>query len=152
MDRLSRGQLTGATKGRDLARHVEHIAQNVFLDVECWRAWDKAQIRDRQERWRLAASSRPAQSLDRLFLRIYTLRNQVLPGAANALEDDELTIFDLESCFATGRIIQRQRDRKTRESKYLVQGRGTDESEIVTVAKIGPTGKLIIVTVYTIDQ
>jgi len=48
--------------------------------------------------------------------------------ALDAMEDDELTVFDVERCFLTGRIVERQRDRARREWKYLVEGWLTDGS------------------------
>jgi hypothetical protein len=68
-----------------------------------------------------------------------------------AMEDDELTLFDIERCFLTGRIIERQRDQRRGEWKYLVSGRAVERRRVGAVAKIGPTGKLVIVTVYTIE-
>jgi hypothetical protein len=68
------------------------------------------------------------------------------------MEDDDLTIFDIESCFLTGRIVERQRDRIRGEWKYLVQGTALDRTGLVAVAKIGPTRKLVIVTVYVVDE
>jgi len=65
-----------------------------------------------------------------------------------AMEDDELTIFDVERCFLTGRISKRQRDRQTGEWKYGVQGAAVGGDDVVAVAKIGRSGRLVIVTVY----
>ena len=64
-----------------------------------------------------------------------------------AMEDDDLTIFDVERCFLPGRIIERPRDRRTRDWKYLVQGEMIGGQEMVAVAKIGRAGRLVIVTV-----
>ena len=68
----------------------------------------------------------------------------------DAMEDDNLTIFDVERCLLSGSIIERQRDRRTREWKYLVRGETTEGEEMVTVAKIGRRGRLVIVTVYLV--
>jgi hypothetical protein len=65
-----------------------------------------------------------------------------------AMEDDDLTIFDVERCFLTGRISKRQRDLQTGEWKYVVQGEALGGDDIVAVAKIGRSGRLVIVTVY----
>jgi len=40
--------------------------------------------------------------------------------AAEELEDDNLTILDLETVLLTGQIIKRQRGRRTREAKIHV--------------------------------
>lgn len=42
--------------------------------------------------------------------------------AEEEMDNDGLTIFDVESVILTGEIIEWQRDRKTRERKYLVRG------------------------------
>ena len=68
-----------------------------------------------------------------------------------AMEDDELTLLDIERCFQMGRIIERQRDQSRGEWKYLVSGSTADRRRVGAVAKIGPTGQLVIVTVYTIE-
>ena len=60
---------------------------------------------------------------------------------------DELTVFDVEHCILTGRVIERQRDRKSREWKYLVLGETLARGSAVTVARFG-AGKLVIITIY----
>ena len=71
--------------------------------------------------------------------------------AVEAMEDDELTVFDVERCLLRGSIIERQRDRQRREWKYLVQGQAVDGTPIVVVGKIGGTRRLVILTVYLIE-
>ncbi len=66
------------------------------------------------------------------------------------MEADGLTVFDIERCVLTGEIVARQKDRVTGEPKYLIQGRTIGGIEIVTVAMIGHTGKLVIITVYAL--
>ncbi len=64
------------------------------------------------------------------------------------MENDKLSILDVENAILTGEIIERQRDENTAESKYLVVGKTLDDLDITVVAKLGPTGKLVIITVY----
>ena len=69
--------------------------------------------------------------------------------AEEEMDNDDLSIFDVESAILTGSIIERQVDRASREPKYLVRGRTVaDEESIVVAAKLGTTGKLVILTVY----
>lgn len=68
--------------------------------------------------------------------------------AAEELDDDNITIFDLENIILSGEIIERQRDTRTREVKCVVRGLTLDERHAETVVKIGPTGKLFVITVY----
>jgi hypothetical protein len=72
--------------------------------------------------------------------------------AQDAMEEDDLTIFDVVRCFITGRIIERQWDGRLNEWKYLVRGLATDHTGLVAVAKIGPTRMLVIVTVYRVNR
>ena len=67
------------------------------------------------------------------------------------MDDDGLTISDVERCLSVGSIVMRQWDRGRREWKYLVKGRAADGTEMVVVCKIGRTGRLVIVTVYVLE-
>ena len=68
--------------------------------------------------------------------------------AAEELDDDNITILDLENIILSGEIIERQRDTRTREVKCVVRGLTLDERHAETVVKIGPTGKLFVITAY----
>lgn len=70
--------------------------------------------------------------------------------AADELEDDNLTILDLESIVLTGKIVERQHDPKTDETKHIVSGTTLEGDEAETVVKIGFTGTLIFITVYVV--
>ena len=66
------------------------------------------------------------------------------------METHGLTLFDLEHCILTGQIVERQKDPGTGEWKYLIQGKTLGEDTAVVVSKIGPTGKLVMITVYLV--
>ena len=68
---------------------------------------------------------------------IRTLNYVVSTHAAEELEDDNLTILDLENIILSGQITERQRDLQTRESKVLVSGITLDGKPAQTVVKIG---------------
>jgi hypothetical protein len=68
--------------------------------------------------------------------------------AEEEMDDDGLTIRDIESSILTGRIVERQRDVRTREWKYVVVGAGLDGSSVGIVGKLSPTGRLVIMTPY----
>jgi Domain of unknown function (DUF4258) len=68
--------------------------------------------------------------------------------AAEELEDDNLSILDLENIVLTGQVKERQRDVHTREVKYVVEGFTLDGSAADVVLKVGFGGRLIVVTVY----
>ena len=90
----------------------------------------------------------PRVTINRLRDLVRSLDYAVSLHAADELDDDDLTILDLETIILTGEIVERQRDRQTREVKYVVRGRILDGSPAEAVGKIGPTGKLFIITVY----
>jgi len=70
--------------------------------------------------------------------------------AEEEMDDDNLSIFDVERGVLTGRIIERQEDRSTAEWKYLVKGETVASDPVVVVAKLSITGKLVIITVYVV--
>ena len=53
-----------------------------------------------------------------------------------------------ENIILIGEIVERQRDAQTRERKYLVQGETLDGEAACSVVKIGPTGKVVIITAW----
>jgi hypothetical protein len=81
--------------------------------------------------------------------KIHRRQYVVTLHADEEMDDDGLTIFDVENAILAGAIHERQRDRQTRESKYLVRGQTVDGAEvIVVVTKFGRSGKLVVLTVY----
>ena len=89
-------------------------------------------------------------SIAHLRQLIRTLSYAVSTHAADELEDDNLTILDLENVVLSGQIVERQRDRSTHETKYVIQGGTLDGTAAEVVAKVGNTGKLFIITVYIV--
>ncbi len=64
------------------------------------------------------------------------------------MDEDELSIFDVERAILTGVIIERQKDSENEEWKYVIRGQTIDGSIIAIVAKLSLTNKLVIITVY----
>ena len=87
-------------------------------------------------------------AISQLRYLIRTLNYVVTAHAAEELEDDELSILDLENIILTGEISRRQRDAKTREAKFVIAGATLSGAAAETVVKLGPTGKLVVITVY----
>lgn len=86
-----------------------------------------------------------------LLRRLVREKNYVVSHhAADELEDDNLTILDLESIVLTGAITERQPDKKTGETKHIVNGRTLEGHEAETVCKVGFTSTLIFITVYVV--
>ena len=92
----------------------------------------------------------PPLSIARIRDLVRSLNYVVSLHAAEELEDDNLTILDLENIILTGRIVERQKDRQTRETKVVIRGRTLDDREAETVVKVGPAGALYVITVYLV--
>jgi len=80
--------------------------------------------------------------------KIRTCQYVMTLHAEEEMSDDNLTVFDVEHAILIGKIVERQKDHKTGEWKYLVKGKTLIGSEIVVVTKLSPTDKLVIITVY----
>lgn len=87
-------------------------------------------------------------SIARIRHLIRTLAYVVTAHAADELDDEDLSILDLENIVLTGQIAETQRDRTTREVKYVVQGATLGDEAGEVVLKVGPTGRLVVITVY----
>lgn len=70
--------------------------------------------------------------------------------AEEEMDNDNLSIFDVERGVLTGMIIERQKDRDTEEWKYLIEGRTLTNERVVVVARLSHTGKLVMITVYLV--
>jgi len=68
--------------------------------------------------------------------------------AEEEMDDDNLSIFDVESGVLTGTIRERQKDQDTAEWKYLIEGQTLAGESIVLVTKISATDKLVFITVW----
>ena len=92
----------------------------------------------------------PRFSITRIRNLVRSLNYVVSVHAAEELEDDNLTILDLENILLTGRIIERQKDRETREPKIVIRGRALDGREAEAIVKVSLTGILYFITVYLV--
>lgn len=86
--------------------------------------------------------------LNRMREKIRTRQYVMTVHAEEEMDEDELSIFDVERCILTGEIIGKEKDHATNEWKYLIKGQSLTGHGVVTVAKMAPTGKLVIITVY----
>jgi hypothetical protein len=68
--------------------------------------------------------------------------------AEEEMENDHLSILDVEEILFTGEIVERQQDAETNEYKYLIAGKTLDDLSGVVVAKLSRIEKLVIITVY----
>ena len=79
---------------------------------------------------------------------IRTLNYVVSTHAAEEIDDDSLSILDLENIILTGQIVERQRDTQTREVKCVVAGITLDAAAAEAVVKVGFTGRLVVIMAY----
>ena len=88
--------------------------------------------------------------LVRIREKIRSRQYIVAEHARKEMNIDLLTIFDIEHAILTGEILERQRDPETFEPKYRIRGRSLGSGWIETIVKMTPTGKVVVITVYTI--
>jgi hypothetical protein len=86
--------------------------------------------------------------LQRIQAKIRALDYVMTIHADEEMDDDNLTIFDVEQVMLRGQIIERQRDQHTGDWKYLIQGQTDDGLNVIVVAKLSPTDTVVIITVY----
>lgn len=68
--------------------------------------------------------------------------------AEEEMDNDALTVFDVEHCILSGEIVKGQRDRVMPEWKYFIRGKSIGGNELEVIVRLTPTGKLVIITVY----
>ena len=90
----------------------------------------------------------PRRIIDRLRDKVRAGEYVVPFHAADELDDDEISILDVENIILNGEIIERQRDAQTRERKYVINGETLESDAACCVIKIGPTGQIVIITAW----
>ena len=86
--------------------------------------------------------------LNRMRDKIRTRQYVMTLHAEEEMEEDDFNIFDVESGILTGEIVERHKEHATAELKYLLKGQAVADDDIMVVAKLSPTGKMVIITVY----
>jgi hypothetical protein len=90
------------------------------------------------------------QLLLRIRDRIRNHQYIVTEHARQEMINDLLTVFDVEHVILTGEILERQRDQQAAEWKYRIRGSSLENDWVEIAVKITPTGKIAVLTVYTI--
>ena len=62
--------------------------------------------------------------------------------------EDDILDEDIEHVVLTGKMIERQLDRATKERKYVFSGTGCDGEKVGVVLKMGSTDKALVITTY----
>jgi hypothetical protein len=86
--------------------------------------------------------------LRRCQARVRAGRYAVTLHAADEMEADGYDVSDLEFGILTGSILEAQRDRVTRERKFRIRGSTGRGRDVELVVKFGPSGWLVVITVY----
>ncbi len=68
--------------------------------------------------------------------------------AEEEMADDNLSIFDVERIILSGKIIERQKDKSSKEWKYIVRGKTISATVAAVVVKLSVSGKLVILTIF----
>ncbi len=88
--------------------------------------------------------------LNRIREKIRTRQYIMTYHARREMNYDDLTVYDIERAILTGKIIERQKDETTNEWKYRIEGKTAEGGKVEVIAKISPTDKLVIITVYAV--
>ena len=86
--------------------------------------------------------------LQRMQEKVPVLGYVMTIHAEEEMEDDDLSILDVEHVILTREIIERQQDQETGEWKYLIAAHTLADDPIIVVTKLTFTGTLVIITVY----
>ena len=86
--------------------------------------------------------------LSRIREKIRRRQYVVTFHARREMNEDELTIYDIEHAILSGEILERQREAETKEAKYRVHGQTMAGVDVELIVKISPTGKLVVITLY----
>ena len=68
--------------------------------------------------------------------------------AEEEMDDDNLSIFDVESGILNGNIRERQKEKDFAEWKYIIEGQTLAGDNIAIATKLSIAGKLVIITVW----
>jgi len=88
------------------------------------------------------------RTLQKMRDKIRTRRYIMTIHAEEEMDEDNLSIFDVECIVLSGKIQERQKDTETAEWKYLITGETLAGEKATIVGKLSPTEKLVIITVY----
>ncbi len=85
---------------------------------------------------------------DKLREKIRSLDYVMTIHAEEEMENDGLSILDIEEAILNGTIAERQKDLESGEFKYVVRGKTSYDVVVTVVSKLAVSGKMVIITVY----
>ena len=86
--------------------------------------------------------------LKRIKEKIRSRQYVMTVHAEEEMDDDELTVYDIECGILTGEIVERQKDRESGEWKYLIKGKTLNDIDVELATKLSITGKLVVITIF----
>jgi uncharacterized DUF497 family protein len=89
-----------------------------------------------------------ARVLNKMREKIRSMDYIMTIHAEEEMNNDSLSIFDVENVILTGEIVERQKDQETGEWKYLISGETIDGDSLIVACKLSQIDKLVIITVY----
>ena len=93
----------------------------------------------------------PRRIIDKIRNAIRSGNDDMTFHAVEEMAEDKLGIFDIETSILSGKIIKREK-RDPRGIKYIIEGKGVDESTpIGVVGRFKETGIFLTITVYKIS-
>jgi uncharacterized DUF497 family protein len=88
------------------------------------------------------------QTLAVIQSKIRSLQYMMTIHAEEEMDNDGLSIYDVEEAIINGTITERQQDRYTGEGKYIIEGTIHTGDIVAVVSKLSTTGMVVIITVY----
>jgi hypothetical protein len=85
--------------------------------------------------------------LNRMREKIRSREYVMTLHAEEEMNEDGLTIYDVERGILTGEVLERQKDKVTSEWKYRIGGETIRGERIEVIAKMSSTGKLVVLAV-----
>ena len=80
--------------------------------------------------------------LDQQYVMTYHARQE--------MNEDGLSVFDVEQGIITGEVVERQRDRVTGGWKYRILGETIEGDSMELVARFSFSGRVVVLTVYAL--
>ncbi len=80
--------------------------------------------------------------------KVRSLEYIISVHADEEMADEGFLVVDVENVVLTGRIRERQKDKRTSEWKYLIVGETVTHHVAVVVCKLSVTGKMVVITIH----
>ena len=94
----------------------------------------------------------PRSRIERIREKIRLRQYDMSAHAMEEMAEDKLDVIDVETAIGNGRIARTEKN-DPRETKYIVEGIGSDKQRAVgVVGRFTSSGRYLIITVYGITR